>query len=162
MYTNIQKVLDFIFDSKITKITGFIENTEAKEYLGCCFEAGGYKFIFRKAKITPKKIGQFVTLWKRNANNITEPLHADDDFDFCIIACEEYPHDGIFFFEKSELIKRNIVSTNYKDGKRGFRVYPTWTMPQNQQAKRTQDWQQQCFYDFANSDDFIGLMSKTN
>ena len=47
------------------------------------------------------------------------------------------------------LIKNQILSTNLKDGKRGFRVYPNWDIPQNKQATKTQNWQSQFFIDFA-------------
>lgn len=35
---------------------------ECKEYDGYNFNVGTFKIKYRKAKITPKKIGQFVTL----------------------------------------------------------------------------------------------------
>nr|WP_314492715.1 MepB family protein [uncultured Chryseobacterium sp.] len=59
------------------------QDPESTEYHGHHFQAGQLRFQFRKAKITPKKIGQFVTLWNRNPeNNKTEPFTDEDPFDF--------------------------------------------------------------------------------
>ncbi|EJP05170.1 MepB domain protein [Leptospira interrogans serovar Bulgarica str. Mallika] len=38
---------------------------EGSDYGACNFELKKWKITFRVAKITPKKVGQFVTLWKR-------------------------------------------------------------------------------------------------
>ena len=51
------------------------------------------------------------------------------------------------------LIKRGIISTNKKDGKRAFRVYPKWDFPKNRQAEKTQKWQLENFYEVDNSTD---------
>ncbi len=66
-------------------ISNYLQNSESKEYKACSYEINGIKIIERTAKITPKKIGQFVTCWKRNVNGITEPFKDSDDFDFFII-----------------------------------------------------------------------------
>ena len=39
----------------------FIKDNESKSYKGCSYEVNGVKIIERTAKITPTKIGQFVT-----------------------------------------------------------------------------------------------------
>jgi hypothetical protein len=39
---------------------------ESSEYCAYRFEINTKKILFRQAKITPTKTGQFVTLWKRN------------------------------------------------------------------------------------------------
>ena len=46
------------------------------------------------------------------------------------------------------MIKRQILSTKFKEGKRGFRVYPKWTITENKQAEKTQIWQTNYFLDF--------------
>jgi hypothetical protein len=38
---------------------------ESLEYAACSFKLNSMSVKFRVAKITPTKIGQFVTLWKR-------------------------------------------------------------------------------------------------
>lgn len=94
----------------------YSNHSEAVEYSGCEYCLKDLRYIQRTAKITPKKIGQFVTLWKRNENGITVPFDIKDNFDI------------------SDCVKAY-------DGKRGFRVYPKWDIPTNKQAIETQKWQ---------------------
>ena len=108
-------------------------------------------FKFRKAKITPKKVGQFVTLWKRNADKQTEHFDENDLVDYYIIATEDDSKLGFYIFSKSVLIEKNILSTQNKEGKRGFRVYPDWVKPENKQAEKTQNWQQNYFIEIRNN-----------
>lgn len=102
--------------------------------------------IFREAKITPKKIGQFVSVWKRNELGITQPHDLSDNFEFFIIKCQSKNKIGQFVFPKAELARRCIVTTPQKDGKRGFRVYPPWDKAENKQAIKTQEWQLNYFH----------------
>ena len=50
-------------------------------------------------------------------------------------------------FTKKILLTNKILSdVNIKQGgKRGFRVYPTWSIPNNKQALATQTWQIEYF-----------------
>ena len=114
---------------------------EATSYKGCSYEIDGIKIIERTAKITPTKIGQFVTCWKRNGHKITEPYKDSDAIDFFIIKVHSGEKYGAFKFPKDALIKHGILSTEKKDGKRGFRVYPSWDKPTSKQAIKTQQWQ---------------------
>ena len=126
-------------------ISNYLQNSESKEYKACSYEINGIKIIERTAKITPKKIGQFVTCWKRNVNGITEPFKDSDDFDFFIIKVFDKNSVGYFKFPKTALIKNGIISTEKKDGKRGFRVYPIWSKPTSKQAIKAQNWQLEYF-----------------
>lgn len=99
------------------------------------------KIIQFTSKITPKKIGQFVSIWKRDNNGITVPHDDSDDFDFMIIHSKNDIHEGYFIFPKNILIEQNVISKNRKGGKRGLRVYPPWDATQNRQAIKTQTWQ---------------------
>lgn len=123
------------------KITDFVTDDECLEYLGCSFKLDDLNIKYRQAKVTPKKVGLFVTLWKRNTENKTEPFSITDTFDFYIIAAKQGADFGFFIFSKDILSTKNILSTNLKDGKRGFRVYPNWTKTQNNQATKTKAWQ---------------------
>jgi len=118
---------------------------ESKEYCAHNFKLGTILVKFRRAKITPTKIGQFVTIWKRNKNGLTEPLNVDDPFDLLIIAVRNNDNFGIFVFPKTILAKHKIVSVNSVGGKRGIRVYPSWDFTTNRQAQQTQIWQTQYF-----------------
>lgn len=148
--------LTFIQNSVFSKLNCTISNLhpdlECEEYLGYNFQLNHYHIKFRKAKITPKKIGQFVTLWKRNpASKQTEPFSNSDPFDFYIIYAELDNRSGFFFFPNTTLIQQHILTTPLKEGKRGFRLYPDWDIPQNKQAEKTKRWQEKFFIDFSNT-----------
>ena len=70
-------------------ISNIEKDAECEEYLGFNFNINHLSVKFRKAKITPKKVGQFVTLWKRNTAKQTEPFDENDVFDYYIIAAED-------------------------------------------------------------------------
>ena len=137
------------YGQKITNLT--IEN-ECDEYFGFNFQIEKLNFKFRKSKITPKKVGQFVTLWKRNSEKQTEPFNETDNFDFFIFVSEQDEKFGFFIFSKKILIEKNILSTQIKEGKRGFRRYPTWVKTENKQAEKSQSWQTEYFIDLKNNE----------
>ncbi|WP_017257459.1 MepB family protein [Pedobacter arcticus] len=125
--------------------SGLKVNNESKEYSACCFKIKEQTIEFRTSKITPKKVGQFVAIWKRNAEGITQPFDEKDNFDYFIIACETEKRFGAFVFPKSVLVEKKIIAINGFGGKRGIRVYPTWDVANNPQSKKTQAWQCQYF-----------------
>jgi len=127
---------------------------EGREYDACQFELNGMRIICRSSKITPKKVGQFVTFWKRNQKGITEPYSETDRIDFYVINVKSENNFGQFVFPKTELINQGIISTEKKDGKRGFRVYPKWDKVQNKQAEKIQKWQLNYFYEISATIDF--------
>lgn len=118
---------------------------EAKEYFGSSYNLENLNIIERTAKITPKKNGQFVTLWKRNIKGNTEPYHESDNFDYFFIKVFFKNSTGVFKFSKQVLIEQGIISTEKKEGNRGFRVYPIWDHPKSKQAIKTQQWQLKYF-----------------
>lgn len=130
-----------IYEKCSLQISEFLNEPESREYEACRFTLNGFHIVCRDAKITPKKIGQFVTFWKRNKNGITEPLNEKDSIDYYVINVIKESKLGQFILPKSILIEKGIVSTNKKVGKRGFRVYPSWDITNNKQAKQTQKWQ---------------------
>lgn len=127
------------------KITDFVIDDECLEYLGCSFKLDDLKVKYRQAKLTPKKVGLFVTLWKRNAENKTEPFSVNDSFDFYIIAAKQEDHFGFFIFSIDILSEESILTNSKKEGKRGFRIYPDWTETENNQATKTKVWQTNYF-----------------
>jgi hypothetical protein len=118
---------------------------ESAEYAACSFELNGMKIRYRTSKITPTKTGQFVTIWKRNNEGITQPFDTTDDIDLIVISSRSGDHFGQFIFPRSVLIGKGIMSTNTKEGKRGIRVYPPWDVAGNRQAEKTQRWQTSYF-----------------
>ncbi len=121
--------------------------SESKEYDAARFELNDKRIVYRKAKVTPKKVGQFVTCWKRNLKGETKPLSAYDNIDFYLINVSTLSNNGFFILPKKILIKKGILSSYNEKGKRGFRVYPQWDIAMNKQAMQTQKWQLQHFYD---------------
>ncbi|KMQ68917.1 hypothetical protein ACM39_06425 [Chryseobacterium sp. FH2] len=131
-------------------MTDLSKDLECEEYFGYNFKLNQFSIKFRKAKITPKKIGQFVTLWKRNPETKEiEPFEDKDNFGFYIIAAESQNKRGFFFFSQNVLIQNKILTTSAKEGKRGFRVYPDWDIIKNKQAEKTKNWQTKSFINFS-------------
>lgn len=145
-----EKLHSLVFSHLNLDISNVHEDLECREYSGFNFLLDQWTVKFRKSKITPTKTGQFVTLWKRNfKTKDTEPFTSNDPFLFFIILTETPENSGFFFFTKEALIQNQILASPIKQGKRGFRVYPTWDHPENKQAVKTQNWQALFFIDFA-------------
>ena len=151
---NVIEVKTKIYDCCSLDMSEVENELEGTEYDACKFELNGMKIICRSSKITPKKVGQFVTLWKRNIKGITEPYAETDPIDFYVINVRAENSFGQFVFPKSELINKGIIATEKTDGKRGFRVYAKWDEAQNKQAKKTQKWQLNYFYEIGSTTDF--------
>jgi hypothetical protein len=136
---------ELVYDKCGFNLTNLKVNTESVEYGACSFELNGKSIQYRISKITPTKIGQFVTIWKRNTEGITQPFDISDEIDFVIISAKSGNNFGQFIFPKSALADKGIITKNGKEGKRGIRVYPPWDITHNQQAKKTQAWQKNYF-----------------
>ncbi len=134
-----------------TVILDLEKDTENQDYQGLNIHIANKHIKYRKAKLTPKKRGFFVTLWKRDPENKSIPYTESDSFDMVIIAVSQDQNEGIFIFPKSILIEKNLITTAKKQGKRGFRVYPNWVVTQNRQAISTQKWQTAYFIDLHKS-----------
>ena len=140
----LQKIENLFTTSDFT-LTDFVVEKESKEYEGCNFKLNDLKIYFRKAKITPKKEGQFVTFYKRIQSGVIAPFDDEDDFQFLIVNVEFENQRGYFIFPKLLLAQKNILTTSIKDGKRAFRIYSPWDEPKNKQALTSQQWQLDCF-----------------
>ena len=151
---NLIEVKTKIYDKLSLNISKVNNELEGIEYDACQFELNGMKIVSRSSKITPKKVGQFVTFWKRNQNKETEPYSENDQFDFYVINSKSGDRFGQFIFPKSELINKGFITSEKKDGKRGFRVYPIWDKTLNKQAEKTQKWQLNYFYEINKTTDF--------
>ena len=121
-----------------------IIDKENKAYGALSFQLNHKNIKFRVGKITPTKVGHFVTVWKRE-NGTTMPHDISDPVDFFIISVREHLHFGQFKFTKNTLQKHDIFSCHHQGGKRGIRVYPPWVETTNKQAQKTQAWQTQYF-----------------
>ncbi len=121
--------------------TSPVQEKESTDYGAYTFELNAQEVRFRVAKITPTKVGQFVTLWKRIGDGPIQPFEDSDPVDFFIVSTRKGNFFGQFVFPKSVLVKQDIVSIRGKGGKRAMRVYPPWDKTTNRQAQKTQAWQ---------------------
>jgi hypothetical protein len=119
-----------------------VQNADYGAYI---FHLNALFIRFRVAKITPTKIGQFVTLWERIGNNPIQPYDVSDSLDFFVISTRQGDHLGQFIFPKSVLCDQDVISNKGKGGKRAIRVYPPWDKPTSRQAQKTQKWQLEYF-----------------
>ena len=143
------------------EVSNIKAEAESQEYCAHDFQLDGQNVKFRKAKITPTKIGQFVTIWKRNKKGITEPFDISDKFEFNSIMTRQNETLGIFILPKTALYDHKSLSVETRDGKRGIRVYPTWDLTVNKQAQKTQLWQTKYFLDIS-PDNEIDLTKAKN
>ncbi len=148
---------DLLLTEEIYKSSGLIlENLrnedESADYGASDFSINDRSIKFRVAKITPTKVGQFVTFWKRIGKGPIMPYDIDDAFDFLIVSVRTEKDFGQFVFSKEILSEKGIISSNRKEGKRALRVYPPWDKADNSQAKKTQAWQLQYFINFQSFD----------
>lgn len=134
MNNSLSQIKTHVYDKCSFEISDFEDEPESKEYDACRFKLNGLNIISRNAKITPKKNGQFVTFWKRNGNSPIAPLDENDRFDFYVVNVRMETEFGQFVFPKNKLIKKGIISTGKKEGKRAFRVYPDWDIAKNKTA----------------------------
>ncbi len=148
---NLVEINEKVFLQKSLTLSEFQNEKEGKEYDACRFKLNGENIICRSSKVTPKKVGQFVTFWKRNKEGETTPFDENDPIDFYFVICKDEKNFGQFVFPIFELIKRGIVSTKTKTGKRGFRVYPKWCEVTSKQAIKTQEWQLNFFAEIDDS-----------
>ena len=149
-HSHLKVVKQLVYDKCGFDFTSFKQNLESEEYEACSFGLDGKTVQYRVSKITPTKIGQFVTIWKRNKDGITEPFDILDELDFIIITSKSGNNFGQFIFPKSILADNGIITRNGKEGKRGIRVYPPWDIAINRQALKTQNWQIKYFLTIKN------------
>jgi len=125
------------------------KEAESAEYGAYNFDLNGLSIKYRVAKITPTKVGQFVTLWKRIGNGPILPYDSSDPIDFFVVSVRKEEHFGQFIFPKSVLADQAVLSIDKKGGKRAIRVYPPWDITLNRQAQKTQKWQIAYFLDMS-------------
>ena len=151
MYNNLSDDLSIAIKILYYKLNVQLKNiaidNESKDYNACTFELNKINILYREAKITPTKIGLFVTIWKRNTLGITVPFSIEDNIDFVVVSCRNENYFGQFVFPEAILANKKIFTKNNMDGKRGIRVYPPWSITENKQAKQTQAWQLEYFLD---------------
>lgn len=155
LITDFKLIQEQVYNKCGIKLSNLKLNPESREYGACSFELNGQKVEHRTSKITPTKLGQFVTIWKRNKDGITEPFDILDTINFVIITTKSCDKLGQFIFPKLVLAEKGIISQKGKVGKRGIRVYPPWDFPTSKQAVKTQIWQTKYFVNFESNNSTI-------
>jgi hypothetical protein len=151
IHNDLNIIKEIVFDKCGFVLTKLKQHLESVDYQACSFVLNGKIIEYRFSKITPTKIGQFVTIWKRNKDGITQPFDILDDIDFIIITSKSGDNFGLFIFPKVILAEKGIITKNNKEGKRGIRVYPPWDITTNKQAIKTQSWQTKYFLTIKNN-----------
>lgn len=146
---------ELVYNSSDFKISELVFSKESSEYSACQFQLNSTKTLFRVAKITPTKVGQFVTLWKRQKGAPIQPYDIQDDIDVFVVSVRKDDNFGQFIFPKAVLLKHGVLSANGKGGKRAIRVYPPWDITMNKQAQKTQAWQQAYFLNILGANEEI-------
>jgi hypothetical protein len=134
-----------VYESSGLACSAPVLERESSEYSACTLVLNNLAVRLRRSKITPAKVGQFVTVWKRVGRGPIQPFDESDLVDFFVICCRTDRHSGQFVFPKSVLCDRNIIARNGSGGKRAMRVYPAWDTPTSLQALRSQKWQLEYF-----------------
>ncbi|MRN53185.1 MepB family protein [Paenibacillus monticola] len=122
-----------------------LPETQNAEYGAHVYRLNALSIRFRVGKITPTKVGQFVTLWERIGDGPIQPYDVSDPADFFVISTRNGSKFGQFIFPKAILCDQDIVSNKGVGGKRAFRVYPSWDKPTSRLAQKTQNWQLKYF-----------------
>ncbi len=144
----LQHIQQLVYDKCGFTASNLEAEHESSAYEAYRFLVNNKKIIYRKAKTTPTKLGQFVTLWNRNPHTKKiEPFFETDDFDFVVITVQNNEKWGQFVFSKSVLMQQKIVSTKNRIGKLAIRVYAPWDLTKNKQAQKTQFWQLDSFFE---------------
>nr|WP_315471791.1 MepB family protein [uncultured Rhodoferax sp.] len=126
---------------------------ESADYAACTLLLNGLRVQYRVAKITPTKVGQFVTFWKRLGRGSIQPFDVGDPVDLFVVSTRSGQQLGQFVFPKAVLADQGVVASGdlsgHQAGKRALRVYPPWDTTTSRQAQRTQAWQLRYFVDMS-------------
>lgn len=126
-----------------------VSEPDNAEYGAMVCGVGSSTMRIRVGKVTPTKVGLFVSVWRRAADGSTEPFPVESDVDALVVVAREGDRYGAFVFPVEVLATRGVVSAGGVGGKRGFRVYPPWSATGNPQARRSQSWQCDWFLDMS-------------
>lgn len=135
-------VNELLYEPNYLTIKNIQEETQNSDYGAGTFELNSRSVRFRVAKITPTKIGQFVSFWEKDEGNKNQAFSYGSATDLLVINTFNNNGDfGQFVFPKEVLLKQNILKTADTNGKMAIRVYPSWDTPTSKQAIATQKWQ---------------------
>ncbi|MFC4224825.1 MepB family protein [Lysinibacter cavernae] len=120
-----------------------VAEPESAEYGAVRLVLNARPTLFRVAKTTPTKVGQFVTVWARSEEGPIRPFDQTDGITTLIVlvATPRSTERGLFVFPAAALIARGVFAQGGTGGKRAFRMYPPWTATTNASGLTAQRWQ---------------------
>jgi hypothetical protein len=121
------------------------------EYGSCYFYLNAQCIQFRVGKLTPTKLGHFVTFYKKPIQGPIQPYSKEDPFNFLVISVSKNREMGQFVFSKKALEYQEIIAHDGIEGKRAFRVYPPWEKLESKQARLTQKKQAEYFLNLSSN-----------
>ncbi|ARB37287.1 hypothetical protein JS609_02000 [Bacillus subtilis] len=131
------------------------EEAQNSDYGAGMFQLNSKSVRFRVAKITPNKIGQFVSFWEKDGDGKNQAFSYEKATDLLVINTFTRNNNfGQFVFPKEVLVKQNILKTSDTKGKMAIRVYPRWENPTSKQAIKTQNWQLEYFIEINKTDSY--------
>ncbi|MEU6309987.1 MepB family protein [Streptomyces sp. NPDC047014] len=145
VYGDLRVVKELVYDPCGFVCSEPVAEAESAEYAAHTFRLDGLAVRYRAARTTPTKVGQFVTVWKREAGGPIQPFDVSDSVDLFVIGSRDGEHFGQFVFPPDVLRRHGVVAEGGRGGKRGFRVYPPWVATTNRTAAAAQAWQVECF-----------------
>jgi hypothetical protein len=126
-----------------------IAEEQTSDYEAGQAKIGSGRWRIRTARVTPTKPGAFVAVWKRSPSGNTQPFESSDACDGLLVFVQDGSRFGVFTFTREHLVELGVVQSPLAPGKRGFRVYPSWSTNLNAQATRTQRAQAGAFADLS-------------
>ncbi|QGG52086.1 MepB family protein [Lysinibacillus pakistanensis] len=139
-------VNELLYEPNHLTIKNIREESQNSDYGAGVFQLNSKSVRFRVAKITPNKVGQFVSFWEKDEANKNQAFSYDNATDLLVINTFNNTGDfGQFVFPKEVLLKQNILKTANTKGKMAIRVYPSWDTPSSKQAIATKKWQSPYF-----------------
>lgn len=118
---------------------------QQSDYQAGITQLDGQRWRIRTARITPTKSGGFVAIWQRDKNGTTAPYEYHAGLQGVMVFIEEANRFGVFRFTQQHLEHLGVFASASCPGKRGFRVYPSWTSGLKGQAKKNQEAQLPAF-----------------
>lgn len=140
-----------IYEPNHLVIKNVREEVQNAEYGAGIFHLNNKSVRFRVAKETPKKIGQFVSIWEKDEAFNNQAFSYEKAADLLVINTFTANRFGQFVFPKEVLLQQKILKTATVKGKMAIRVYPSWDHPTGKQAIETQKWQLDYFMETNNA-----------
>lgn len=148
----VNNLVETIYKANNLLATSLEEESQNAKYGGGKFTLSSKTVRFRVAKTTPTKSGQFVAFWEKDKNNKNRAFHYNQAPELLVINCiGDNREFGQFIFPKEILLKRNILRNDTSKGKMGIRLYPAWSLPESEEALKTQAWQSEYYIDLTNT-----------